>query len=289
VAELTELEAVVLELGVVAGAVTVELLLAPPQAASSAQAPSTAQIFTTTLDRIGVRVSQAGTMDDAQLQPSQRFIHALERRFPFWAPQLIVACAILLDLSLPEKLTLGPTWVLPAVEGALLIGLIAASPHPGLRHSPVRRAIAMGLIGLVSAVNIFSLVELVHFLLHHSTSSKEGRPLILAGIVLWVTNVLLFGLWYWELDRGGPLERTTNRDAIPDFLFPQMTETRFAPPGWMPSLLDYLYVSFTNASAFSPTDTMPLTAAAKVLMTAQSVTALVTIGLVVARAVNILQ
>jgi hypothetical protein len=213
----------------------------------------------------------------------------LERLDPFWAPQLVVACAILLDLSLPEKLTLGPNWLLPVFEGALLAGLLIASPHPRMRHSPLRRQIAMALIGLVSAVNIVSLYLLCHFLLHHGTTMHEGRPLILAGIVLWVTNVLLFGLWYWELDRGGPVARAMIPEATPDFLFPQMTDPRFAPQGWMPQLIDYLYVSFTNATAFSPTDTMPLSPIAKLLMSAQALSALLTIGLVVARAVNILQ
>jgi hypothetical protein len=212
----------------------------------------------------------------------------LARHDAFWGPQLVVAGALLLDFSLPEKLTLGPNWLLPSVEGLLLLGLVIASPHPRLRHSPARRRIAIGLIGIVSAVNIVSLVLLCHYLLHHGAKPHEGRPLIYAGIVLWVTNVLLFGLWYWELDRGGPLERALTPDARPDFLFPQMTDPRFAPPEWTPGLVDYLYVSFTNATAFSPTDTMPLTQSAKWLMSAQALTALLTIGLIVARAVNIL-
>ncbi len=124
---------------------------------------------------------------------------------------------------------------------------------------------------------------------HHGASTHEGRPLILAGIVLWITNVLLFGLWYWELDRGGPIARAMRPEAHPDFLFPQLTDAaKYAPPGWMPELLDYLYVSFTNATAFSPTDTMPLSQTAKLLMTGQALSALLAIGLVVARAVNIL-
>jgi hypothetical protein len=144
----------------------------------------------------------------------------------------------------------------------------------------------MGLIALVSADNIFSLVGLSNHLINGGL--HNGRLLIASGAVLWLTNVLLFGLWYWELDRGGPAAREGAIDRIPDFLYPQMTEERWAPIDWRPSLLDYLYVSFTNATAFSPTDTMPLTPRAKVLMSAQSLTALVTVGLVVARAVNIL-
>jgi hypothetical protein len=107
--------------------------------------------------------------------------------------------------------------------------------------------------------------------------------------VLWATNVLLFSLWYWELDRGGPIAREQQKTAFPDFLFPQMIDPQFAPSDWRPMMLDYLYVSFTNATAFSPTDTMPLSRWAKLLMAVQSGTSLATLGLVVARAVNILQ
>lgn len=231
--------------------------------------------------------TRTGLEPERYLRRSGESIKAgLARHDAFWGPQLVVAAALLLDFSLPERLTLGPNWLLPSVEALLLLGLVIASPHPRVRHSPARRKIAMGLIGIVSAVNIVSLVLLCRYLLHHGT--KQGRPLIYAGIVLWVTNVLLFGLWYWELDRGGPLSRALKPDAPPDFLFPQMIDPKFAAPGWTPGLVDYLYVSFTNATAFSPTDTMPLTQSAKWLMSAQALAALLTIGLIVARAVNIL-
>jgi hypothetical protein len=207
---------------------------------------------------------------------------------PYWGPQAVVLAALLLDLALPAKLTIGPTWLLPSVEALLLLGLVVASPHPQVRHSPLRRHVAILLIALVSAVNIFSLVLLCHYLLH--AHAENGRQLVLSGIVLWGTNVLLFGLWYFELDRGGPTARALKQDRYPDFLFVQMTDAaRYSQPGWMPRLIDYLYTSFTNATAFSPTDTMPLTPAAKWLMGLQSLAALATIGLVVARAVNILQ
>lgn len=206
---------------------------------------------------------------------------------PVWAPQLVVLAAIGLQLVLPDRLTLGPYWLLPAVEGLLLVGLAIVSPHPRVRHTPLRRQIAMALIGVVSAVNVFSLIELTHFLLQGHKAG--GRPLIFSGVALWVTNVLLFGLWYWELDRGGPVERARGDAARPDFLFPQMADAaKFTRPNWVPGLIDYLYVSFTNATAFSPTDTMPLSATAKSLMTAQSVVSLLIVVLVVARAVNIL-
>ncbi len=205
---------------------------------------------------------------------------------PYWGAQLVIAGAILLQFSLTEKVTIGPSWLLPSLEGAALLALMVASPHPRLRHSPLRRRLALAVIAVVSVANVASVVLLCYWLLHGGKTS--GRPLIGSGIVLWVTNVLLFGVWYWQLDRGGPVARGTGRDTHPDFLFVQMTAHEYAAPGWEPRLIDYLYTSFTNATAFSPTDTMPLTPMAKSLMAAQSLTALVTIGLVVARAVNIL-
>lgn len=205
---------------------------------------------------------------------------------PLWGPQLLVAGAIILDLLLPDKLTLGPTWLLPAIEGVLLIVLLAVSPHPRMRHSTLRHSLAMGFIGLVSAVNIFSLIELVRYLLRGH--ANNGRPLIFAGVALWITNVILFSLWFWELDRGGPQERAAHTNRPPDFMFPQTADPRLGPPDWSPGLVDYLYVSFTNATAFSPTDTMPLTQTAKLLMTAQALTSLLIVALVISRAVNIL-
>jgi uncharacterized membrane protein len=211
---------------------------------------------------------------------------AVERWLPFWEPQLVVACAIALQLALSEQVSVGPSWLLPTLEGVLLIGLVIVSPHPNVRHSRVRRHVAIAMIGFVSAANIVSLVLLCHHLL--AGGKQNGHALILSGIVLWCTNVLLFGLWYWEVDRGGPAARASSEQDWPDLLFPQMSDPKWAPPDWRPRLIDYLYVSLTNATAFSPTDTMPLTPTAKWMMSAQSIASLITVGLVVARAVNIL-
>lgn len=229
-------------------------------------------------------------MEDEPRERTSRVEAAVERLDPFLGPQLVVAGALVLDLSLPEKLTIGPTWLLPAVEGLLLVGLVSATPIGRMRYSPLRRNLAMGLIGLVSAVNVFSLVELCRFLLRGG-GAHEGHPLVLAGVVLWVTNVLLYGLWYWQLDRGGPVARMLGAGGSPDFLFQQMTDDgkKFAASDWRPTLVDYLYVSFTNATAFSPTDTMPLSPTAKLLMASQALTSLVTIGLVIARAIGVIQ
>jgi uncharacterized membrane protein len=205
---------------------------------------------------------------------------------PFWGGQVVLAVAILLQLSLSEKLTIGSRYLLPALEAVALVGLSVAAPHPRMRHSPLRRRLALTVIGVVTVANSYSLVLLCHYLLKGGRT--DAHALIGSGMVLWLTNVLIFGVWYWQLDGGGPTARHHKRKPHPDFLFVQMTSPRFAPRGWHPALVDYLYTSFTNATAFSPTDTMPLTPMAKALMTVQSATALVTVGLVVARAVNIL-
>jgi hypothetical protein len=224
---------------------------------------------------------------EGELEQADETVRAeLARYDPFWGAQLVLVATILLDLALPKRLTLGPTWLLPGFEVLALGGLLAASPHPRMRHTPLRRQLSMVLTGLVSAANSVSLVLLCNLLLRGG--QVHGRALIGAGMVLWANNVLLFGIWYWQLDSGGPGARARRPDLLPDFLFVQMTQPAFAPRGWTPRLIDYLYTSFTNATAFSPTDTMPLTPVAKALMGVQSLTALVTIGLVVARAVNIL-
>jgi hypothetical protein len=210
-------------------------------------------------------------------------VHSVERleehirlEEPFWPAQIAAAGALLLYLTLPNKVVIGPNWLIPAVEGVLLVGLVVSTPTRHRDQSPARRAFVIVLLGAVSATTLVSLVLLTHFLLQGGKAG--GHPLIVAGIVLWVTNVLIFGIWYWELEDLPP----------PDFLFPQMSDPELAPAGWKPGFIDYLYVSYTNATAFSPTDSMPLTSMAKVLMAAQSTIALVTIALVVSRAVNIL-
>jgi len=205
---------------------------------------------------------------------------------PFWPAQATVLAAIALQLALPDRLTVGPGWLIPSLEGALLIGLFLATPMQLEHEHRRRRRVAIGLTAFVSAGNVYSLGALTHYLLHHNVS--QGNQLIVSGVLIWLTNFLIFGLWYWELDRGGPGRRAAGHDGAPDFLFPQMNDDRVEPTNWRPQFIDYLYLSLTNATAFSPTDTMPLTPMAKIIMGVQSLVSLVTIGLIVSRAVNIL-
>ncbi|MGI8411496.1 MAG: hypothetical protein ACR2LV_02290 [Solirubrobacteraceae bacterium] len=198
-----------------------------------------------------------------------------------------MVAAVLLYVTLPERLTLGPTWLFPLLELALLVPLSIGVPMRHARETRVHRMTSIALIAVVNAANVASLVRLVDSLL--SGGSSGGAQLIFAAMQIWLTNVIVFGLWYWELDRGGPSDRCKPEHREPDFLFPQMTTPAAAPPTWAPRFLDYLYLAFTNATAFSPTDTLPLTNWAKILMAVQSLASLLTVALVAARAVNILQ
>jgi uncharacterized membrane protein len=213
----------------------------------------------------------------------------LENGDPAWPAQLAVGITIALNLTLTSRVTIGPNWLLPAIEFALLAALVIVSPaRLTEKASKGRRRFALIVIGFVSLANIVQLGLLVHYLINGGKAGGHG--LIISGVLMWVSLVLLFAVWYWEFDRGGPATRFQDPHAMPDFFFPQMDPdtAHYAPENWRPGFLDYLYTSLTNSTAFSPTDTMPLTHTAKVLMGLQGTTALLTIGLVIARAVNIL-
>jgi uncharacterized membrane protein len=217
---------------------------------------------------------------------TERVRDRLENGDPFWPAQVTVAVAIALNFVLADSVTVGPRWMLPSIESALLLALVVVAPARATAHSRRRRVFGLIVVAVVSLANVVSLGLLVHYLLNGGTAG--GHQLILSGAALWATNVLLFGVWYWEMDRGGPAVRFLDPTAPIDFLFPQMDSPQFAPPGWRPGFFDYLYTSLTNATAFSPTDTLPLTHTAKLVMAVQSVSSLLTVGLVIARAVNIL-
>jgi hypothetical protein len=210
----------------------------------------------------------------------------LARDDPLWPGQLAILAALLLYLVLPPKLTVGPNWLLPAAEFVLFVALVAATPRAG-SNPRRRRVLALSLVLVVTAANLVALGLLTHYLV--TGGHARGADLINGGLVIWCTSLLLFAVWYWELDRGGPLRPGENHPPrLPDFLFPQMSDDRYAPTGWKPRFGDYLYVSLTNQAAFSPTDTMPLTLRVKLLMGVQGVASLVTVGIIVSRAVNIL-
>ena len=210
--------------------------------------------------------------------------HEGEQRLPV---SLVVFLVIALQFSLPSELSLGFQTYICVLEAAMLLALIAISPRRiGSHHLPTRN-LSLALTVVMTISNTASASKLLGALV--SGTIKNANMLLVSGGSIWLANVVIFSLWFWELDRGGPGARAEGRKLIPDFLFPQMTSPEFGPTDWHPKYFDYLYVSVTNASAFSPTDTAPLSRWAKLLMLVQSLTSLVTVGLVIARAVNILK
>lgn len=207
-----------------------------------------------------------------------------------WPALLAILVALGLYVTLPNHLYYGPVWLLPAAEAALFIALVVTRRMEETGYRWERYA-AFALIAAMNAANVGSLLLLLHSLV--ASTPIHGHKIVAQNLMLWaaqiwVTNVIVFALWYWELDRGGPIARCHPRHRFPDLLFPQMTNPKAAEPDWTPSFFDYVFTSFTNAAAFSPTDTLPLSEWAKALFMIQAAASLVTVGLVVARIANIL-
>jgi len=205
---------------------------------------------------------------------------------PVWHVQVAVLGALGLQLLLPDKFVAGPRFFLVFAEAVLLLTLVLTTPQLPVFESLARRINAVGLIALVGAGNVYALARVAGDLLAGGRISN-GRELILAAINIYLTNVIIFGMLFWEMYGGGPGRRRTRKHGERDFLFPQMGSAELEK-GWHPTFFDYLYVSATNATAFSPTDTLPLSRRAKMLMLVQALTSLIALALVAARAVNIL-
>ncbi|TDU83710.1 hypothetical protein EV138_6174 [Kribbella voronezhensis] len=222
--------------------------------------------------------------------------HPGEPRLPAAAGMMV---AIGLYAVLPRSFQIGPRYVIPALELLLFIPLLLANPRRMSRQNRLLRRLSIGLVLLIALSNTTALVLLIHSLV--AGDAVAGGQLLAAAAQVWLTNVLVFALAYWELDRGGPVTRVRMaRPGLPaaDFRFPQdedhdaISEVAMrssAKSGWAPGFIDYLYISVTNSSAFSPTDTMPLTVRAKLLMAVESVSALMLSVLVVSFAVGALQ
>ena len=237
-------------------------------------------------------------------KPVEEFVHRAERiardaehHVPSWLrpgdpesrlPVLAaLVAAIALQLAIPKSYTVVPRWPLIAMEVLLVMVLIGLNPLRLTRSTLVGKYASWVLLGAITTDNTLSAVLLYIRILSGEVSNKAA-VLLGSGGAIYVTNVIVFGIWYWELDRGGPFARREGARPYPDFMFPQMTERELAPPNWRPEFIDYLYVSFTNVVAFSPTDTMPMARWAKAMMTVQAIVSFSTLALVIARAVNVL-
>lgn len=204
-----------------------------------------------------------------------------------WPITLAVVVLVGLQLAVRRNLEFHPPYLLPGLELVLFLILLIGNPGRISRESTVLRVVSIGLVSAASLAVAWSVSRLAWEIIH-GRGTGEPLTLFVNGGAIWLTNVIVFTLWYWEFDRGGPAARANARRRYPDFLFSQMLSPHLAPPDWEPAFTDYLYLSFTNAVGFSPADTLPLTRWAKLTMLFQAVISLVTIVLVVARAVNVI-
>jgi uncharacterized membrane protein len=206
---------------------------------------------------------------------------------PVWHVQTAMLGAIILQLLLPDHYSIVSRYLLVSIEALLLVALSYTTPQERIFQSVSRRVNVFLLLILTSVANSYALIQVAQRLLQ-SGHVNNGQELILTAVNIYLTNIIIFGLVYWEMDGGGPGKRMQAAKHEQDFLFPQEQNESYKHPQWRPTFIDYLYVSSTNGMAFSPTDTMPLSRRAKMLMLAQATISLVAVALVAARAVNIL-
>jgi hypothetical protein len=228
---------------------------------------------------------------------AERIASGAEHRIPSWLrpgnpesrlPVLAaLIAAISLQLLISRNYTLVPRWPLLAMEMLLVVVLVALNPVRMARSTLTGKYASYALLAAITVDNTLSAAVLDSRIISGEVSN-DAALLLGSGAAIFITNIIVFGIWFWELDRGGPIARLQGAKAYPDFMFPQMDNPKVAKPDWRPTFVDYLYVSITNVMAFSPTDTMPLARWAKMMMTVQAMVALTTAGLVIARAVNVL-
>jgi hypothetical protein len=218
------------------------------------------------------------------------------RREPRWQAATAVVAALALYITLPPRLIIGPVWLAPLLTLVILIPLMVLAPRRTLETRRIRFW-GIILIAIVNFFNLASVLLLIAGFFHPEKAKLQSAAMILrSGLQIWLTNILVFGLWYWELDANGPDARARAGTATEarniDFLFPQIQMAGRDLPcidtSWKPQFYDYLYLSFTNSTAFSPTDVMPLSRWAKALMTVEAMISLVTIAIVLARSVSLL-
>jgi hypothetical protein len=201
-----------------------------------------------------------------------------------WPPLIAILIAGALYILLPDRLILGGgvlKWIIPVLEVALIVVAVVTAPQ---WESNLRRNLGVALAVLITIANAASLVMLIVGIA--TEQGFAGHDLVWAGINIWVTNAIIFAVWYWEMDGGGPRIRAGAPVGYHDFLFPQFQVPE--PWTWRPAFLDYLFVAFTNAASFAPADTLPMSTRAKALMSLQSIISLAVILIVAARAINVL-
>lgn len=203
-----------------------------------------------------------------------------------WPMAVAATVAIVLTVLLPNGVRAGPRWALLSA-GLLLVAVLVADPGRIDGQRKLVRLLSLVMLAILLVTALASTLLLIHLLIKGGGVTKSGPRLLLVGNGVWVINVIVFGLLYWELDGGGPAARAHRKPLYPDLAFPQHMNPELAPAGWRPLFFDYLYLGLTASIAFSPTDTMPMVRWAKTAMGAQSLISIGILGLVIARAVNI--
>jgi hypothetical protein len=243
------------------------------------------------MNAVGHGQTERSPVGDSSAAPGQ--VDAFEARWEA-APAVLLIMGLQVGVAVAARAGHWSLWIVPwwawlvgiVPEAVLLVPLVVNRERHLLERRGHRRRTALALFGFVSLANSVLLVALLASLL--TGQERSGGQLLAKALVVWTTNTVTFGLWFWSIDRGGPVRRLEALPPPPDFQFPQVADPDLAAGSWNPSLFDYMYVSFTNSIAFSPTDTLPLTHTAKLLMLSESAVSSVTLLLVAARAVNIL-
>ena len=225
-------------------------------------------------------------MTTAAPEPEGRLV--LEPRWPIaLVLGFFIAVSIVLRVAVPNRSSLGPDWLVPGTEIGLLLLLLAADPARVSGRRRWLRKLAIALVVVLGAAAFAATVRLIVDLIEGGKVTNSARDLLASGAVIWVGNMLVFSLFYWLLDSGGPLARYRAEREFPDFAFTQQLSPELAPPGWRAQYVDYLILALTTSTAFSPTDIMPMARWAKLTMALQSLISLTVFGLVIARAVNV--
>ena len=207
----------------------------------------------------------------------------------WWPVALAIVVAAFLHVALPAKYRVDPAWVVPAVLLALLAALISGDPGRIDRQKTWLRIVTGAVIAFLTAANLLAAIHLFHDILtKNKLYANNATGLLATGGVIWTTNVIAFALWYWDLDRGGAAARAHHPQANPAFIFPEMLHTQYVPAAWVPKFVDYLSLGFWTATAFSPADVSAIRPWAKLLMITEAAVSLGIVGLVIARAINIL-
>jgi uncharacterized membrane protein len=216
------------------------------------------------------------------------FVQSVEKRASRVGATICVLVAYLLAFAMPNRYVLGPAWLGPTA-GIVLLALFGLSMIGNFRHVPRRLhdGVTVAVVALVTALNILSLIQLIKLIVF-SAQTIDSHRLLGSSIIIWIGNLLAFALLYWLIDGGGPDARISGDSWRADFVWPQPTRPADIDPAWRPNFLDYLFLAFSTATAFSPTDTLPLTTRARMLMMVEAAASLLTIAIVAARAVNIL-